>query len=51
MMFGHLLAWAGIDVLVLEKHQDFLGDFRGDRIYLAAPGAMDELWPLTGLSR
>src|SRR5689334_3050231 len=33
MMLGLLLARAGIDVLVLEKHQDFLRDFRGDTIH------------------
>jgi 2-polyprenyl-6-methoxyphenol hydroxylase-like FAD-dependent oxidoreductase len=30
MMLGFLLARAGIDVVVLEKHADFLRDFRGD---------------------
>jgi NADPH-dependent 2,4-dienoyl-CoA reductase/sulfur reductase-like enzyme len=30
MMLGLLLARAGIEVLVLEKHADFLRDFRGD---------------------
>ncbi len=30
MMLGFLLARAGVDVLVLEKHADFLRDFRGD---------------------
>ena len=29
MMLGLLLARAGIDVVVLEKHADFLRDFRG----------------------
>ncbi|HSR56372.1 MAG TPA: FAD-dependent monooxygenase, partial [Alphaproteobacteria bacterium] len=32
MMLGFLLARVGIDVLVLEKHADFLRDFRGDTI-------------------
>jgi 2-polyprenyl-6-methoxyphenol hydroxylase-like FAD-dependent oxidoreductase len=32
MMLGFLLARAGISVLVLEKHADFLRDFRGDTI-------------------
>jgi len=44
------LAWAAIDVPVLFQHQDFLGDFHRDRIHPAVPGAMDELWLLTGLS-
>jgi 2-polyprenyl-6-methoxyphenol hydroxylase-like FAD-dependent oxidoreductase len=34
IMLGLLLARAGVDVLVLEKHADFLRDFRGDN-----PGA------------
>jgi 2-polyprenyl-6-methoxyphenol hydroxylase-like FAD-dependent oxidoreductase len=33
MMMGLLLARAGIDVIVLEKHADFLRDFRGDTIH------------------
>lgn len=33
MMLGVLLARAGIDVVVLEKHADFLRDFRGDTIH------------------
>ena len=33
MMLGYLLARAGVDVVVLEKHADFLRDFRGDTIH------------------
>jgi 2-polyprenyl-6-methoxyphenol hydroxylase-like FAD-dependent oxidoreductase len=33
MMLGFLLARAGIDVIVLEKHKDFLRDFRGDTVH------------------
>jgi 2-polyprenyl-6-methoxyphenol hydroxylase-like FAD-dependent oxidoreductase len=33
MMLGFLLARAGIDVLLLEKHRDFLRDFRGDTVH------------------
>ena len=33
MMLGLLLARAGIDVVVLEKHADFLRDFRGDTVH------------------
>ncbi|HET6599573.1 MAG TPA: FAD-dependent oxidoreductase [Burkholderiaceae bacterium] len=33
LMLGYLLARAGVDVLVLEKHLDFLRDFRGDTIH------------------
>lgn len=32
-MLGFLLARAGMEVLVLEKHADFLRDFRGDTIH------------------
>jgi 2-polyprenyl-6-methoxyphenol hydroxylase-like FAD-dependent oxidoreductase len=33
MVCGYLLARAGIDVIVLEKHADFLRDFRGDTVH------------------
>lgn len=33
MMLGFLLARAGVDVQVLEKHGDFLRDFRGDTVH------------------
>jgi len=33
MMLGFLLARAGVDVIVLEKHGDFFRDFRGDTIH------------------
>jgi 2-polyprenyl-6-methoxyphenol hydroxylase-like FAD-dependent oxidoreductase len=33
IMLGYLLARAGIDVIVLEKHADFFRDFRGDTIH------------------
>ena len=33
MMLGFLLARAGVEVLVLEKHADFLRDFRGDTVH------------------
>ena len=33
LMLGLLLARAGVDVVVLEKHADFLRDFRGDTIH------------------
>jgi 2-polyprenyl-6-methoxyphenol hydroxylase-like FAD-dependent oxidoreductase len=38
-----LLARAGVDVLVLEKHKDFLRDFRGDTIHPSTLRLMDEL--------
>src|SRR5262249_37892030 len=40
IMTGYLLARAGIAVTVLEKHADFLRDFRGDTIH---PSTMDDL--------
>src|SRR5438067_5303890 len=43
MMAGFLLARAGIDVLVLEKHADFLRDFRGDTIHPSTLELMHEL--------
>jgi 2-polyprenyl-6-methoxyphenol hydroxylase-like FAD-dependent oxidoreductase len=33
MMLGYLLARAGVDVVVLEKHADFFRDFRGDTVH------------------
>ena len=43
MMLGFLLARAGISVAVLEKHKDFLRDFRGDTIHPSTLRLMDEL--------
>jgi 2-polyprenyl-6-methoxyphenol hydroxylase-like FAD-dependent oxidoreductase len=43
MMLGYLLARAGIDVIVLEKHGDFLRDFRGDTIHPSTLEVMHEL--------
>jgi 2-polyprenyl-6-methoxyphenol hydroxylase-like FAD-dependent oxidoreductase len=43
MMLGYLLARAGIDVAVLEKHPDFLRDFRGDTIHPSTLELMGEL--------
>lgn len=43
MMLGFLLARAGIDTIVLEKHGDFLRDFRGDTIHPSTLQIMDEL--------
>lgn len=43
MMLGFLLARAGVDVVVLEKHQDFLRDFRGDTIHPSTLEIMYEL--------
>lgn len=43
MMLGFLLARAGVDVVVLEKHEDFLRDFRGDTIHPSTLQVIDEL--------
>ncbi|MGC1466476.1 MAG: FAD-dependent oxidoreductase [Pseudolabrys sp.] len=43
MMLGFLLARAGVRVTVLEKHADFLRDFRGDTIHPSTLQLMDEL--------
>jgi len=43
MMLGFLLARAGVDVVVLEKHGDFLRDFRGDTIHPSTLEIMREL--------
>jgi 2-polyprenyl-6-methoxyphenol hydroxylase-like FAD-dependent oxidoreductase len=43
MMLGLLLARAGVDTIVLEKHADFLRDFRGDTIHPSTLEAMHDL--------
>jgi 2-polyprenyl-6-methoxyphenol hydroxylase-like FAD-dependent oxidoreductase len=43
MMLGFLLARAGIDVVVLERHADFLRDFRGDTVHPSTMQVMHEL--------
>ncbi|MFD0366282.1 FAD-dependent oxidoreductase [Nocardia sp. GCM10030253] len=43
LMAGLLLARSGVNVLVLEKHPDFLRDFRGDTVHPSTLRAMDEL--------
>jgi 2-polyprenyl-6-methoxyphenol hydroxylase-like FAD-dependent oxidoreductase len=43
MMLGFLLARAGVDVVVLEKHADFLRDFRGDTVHPSTLEVMHEL--------
>jgi 2-polyprenyl-6-methoxyphenol hydroxylase-like FAD-dependent oxidoreductase len=42
-MLGYLLARSGIDVIVLEKHADFLRDFRGDTIH---PSTLELIYEL-----
>ncbi len=43
MMLGFLLARAGVEVIVLEKHADFLRDFRGDTIH---PSTLEVIYEL-----
>ncbi len=47
-MLGLLLARAGIDVVVLEKHADFLRDFRGDTVHASTMQVLAELDLLEG---
>src|SRR3569623_1307665 len=49
MVAGWLLARAGVDVIVLEKHRDFLRDFRGDTIHPSTLETMYELGALDEL--
>ena len=43
LMLGFLLARAGVPVVVLEKHADFLRDFRGDIVHPSTLEKMHEL--------
>jgi 2-polyprenyl-6-methoxyphenol hydroxylase-like FAD-dependent oxidoreductase len=43
MMLGFLLVRAGVDVVVLEKHADFLRDFRGDTVH---PSTLEVIYEL-----
>jgi 2-polyprenyl-6-methoxyphenol hydroxylase-like FAD-dependent oxidoreductase len=43
MMLGYLLARQGVEVVVLEKHKDFLRDFRGDTVHTSTLEALSEL--------
>jgi 2-polyprenyl-6-methoxyphenol hydroxylase-like FAD-dependent oxidoreductase len=43
MMLGYLLGRAGVDTLVLEKHADFLRDFRGDTVHPSTLRILQEL--------
>lgn len=43
MVLGLLLARAGVEVTVLEKHADFLRDFRGDTVHASTLTLLDEL--------
>src|ERR1700722_707801 len=48
VMAGYLLARAGVDAIVLEKHADFLRDFRGDTVHPSTLEVMHELGLLQG---
>jgi 2-polyprenyl-6-methoxyphenol hydroxylase-like FAD-dependent oxidoreductase len=43
MMLGYLLGRAGVETIVLEKHADFLRDFRGDTVHPSTMQIMQEL--------
>ena len=49
MMLGYLLAKGGVRVVVLEKHADFLRDFRGDTIHPSTLDVMDKVGLLDAL--
>jgi 2-polyprenyl-6-methoxyphenol hydroxylase-like FAD-dependent oxidoreductase len=49
MMLALLLARAGVDVTVLEKHGDFLRDFRGDTVHPSTLEVMHEIGALDAL--
>jgi 2-polyprenyl-6-methoxyphenol hydroxylase-like FAD-dependent oxidoreductase len=51
IMLGFLLARAGVEVVVLEKHKDFLRDFRGDTLHPSTLDVMHELGLLEELLR
>lgn len=51
LMAGFLLARVGVDVVVLEKHGDFLRDFRGDTIHPSTLQIMHELGLLDAFLR
>jgi len=48
LMAGYLLARAGVKVIVLEKHADFLRDFRGDTVH---PSTLEIMYELGILDR
>jgi 2-polyprenyl-6-methoxyphenol hydroxylase-like FAD-dependent oxidoreductase len=51
VMLGYLLARAGVDIVVLEKHGDFLRDFRGDTVHPSTLEVMHELGLIEGFLR
>lgn len=51
MMLGYLLARSGVEVVVLEKHADFLRDFRGDTVHPSTLEVIHELGLLDSFLR
>jgi 2-polyprenyl-6-methoxyphenol hydroxylase-like FAD-dependent oxidoreductase len=51
LMLGYLLARSGVRVVVLEKHDDFLRDFRGDTIHPSTLTVLDDLGLLEAFLR
>jgi 2-polyprenyl-6-methoxyphenol hydroxylase-like FAD-dependent oxidoreductase len=51
MVLGLLLARAGVRVVVLEKHLDFLRDFRGDTVHPSTLEVLHELGLLDAFLR
>ncbi|MFC8132429.1 FAD-dependent oxidoreductase [Streptomyces sp. NPDC057302] len=51
MMLGMLLARAGVETVVLEKHGDFLRDFRGDTVHASTMRLMGELGLLDAFTK
>ncbi|HWI85653.1 MAG TPA: FAD-dependent oxidoreductase [Sphingomonas sp.] len=49
MMCGYLFARAGVKTIVMEKHRDFLRDFRGDTVHPSTLDLFDELGLLDAL--
>ncbi len=49
LLLGYLLARAGVNVVVLEKHKDFLRDFRGDTVHPSTLEVIDQLGLIDGL--
>src|ERR1700761_2703569 len=48
MMLGYLMARAGVRTVVLEKHADFLRDFRGDTVHPSTLQAMHDMGLIDG---
>jgi 2-polyprenyl-6-methoxyphenol hydroxylase-like FAD-dependent oxidoreductase len=51
MMLGYLLARSGVQTILVEKHGDFLRDFRGDTVHPSTTDLMHELGILDGFLR